>query len=1372
MAKKCSFKNPCRPVGIGPSCWARVSVPKDSRDGSGSDSTSPSRLASNGESVTTLPDNVAGGFNAPCCDDCGDTGETGDGGTTPTTTTAPSLGMFDPLQDGFTTEDLEPDPGAESTNECIAKLRKKLAQDLQNCMCNCFNDADGTGYETDSGGGPYCWGKCMQMLEADFSLCYCREVICGGKQDVETEPNATKTPSPRYEEASYGPSISEINLSLSSYDRVIPLVYNRGIVEANVIWVGDTRVTNKCVGDVSEDPDTGQLIVRSTRIQQTFVDLALGLCEGEIAGVSRIWIDDKLIFNNTLDTDDNGIVDPTSTVTVVENIGVYNRSVEEVDKFDRTLLELRTYPGSEDQTPDPTLDHGIAYRGLAYIVFKNFELTSFNGDVPEIRVEVVKAAELAEPRITSELPTDGALDGNAGDFLYVDRVSRRIYIGSDTTNPGLNSNGVRALDYDTLEVVDEITGEPGEDLDYRTFALSKNGDTMIMQTGDTTPSRPVAVITTDLGLIRDVYGSHTADVEHTPTNIADTSASRASRFMTARESTGVFAEYYVAVNDNDLAFLRFSDAFSPPVRKYVGNGLDSTGAIQQLVMLTRNTSEATEQTFELIRSFDFYLVTTPQLTQSEITISRGIAYQTTDEGDAFDPDQTMVNYVIPATVWGGEISNVECRQVIADERYQSLYLFIAIGSDGNGAIIRWSALDEEVKWITECPAIPVGNVIAVSPESSKYYYWIDAQNDIYRLNKRTGTVLFIESLPDGMEIDGAQYYDAAQNAITFNDANGEVSRYYIGRIFSGRTPLRDILYDLLKRAGYADHQINVSEVTAYVDGYVIDTDVTLRSVLEQLGIIYDVTMRQRDNQIYATQNGDDSGAVVLDTGDIKETDYAKTVHVDGSEYSSVRVTYYDTDLYGGTNIQVVSSGTEGRGDEITVEYPFTGTAEFAASLAERILYDATINDEEMVIRVGPKNLFLSPGDYVIVSVRGLSPVTYFVKSTTVGADKATDLELVRRDTTATLLSPGVAAAVPGNVTNAPLADDFAVVSQRRPLALATNAIIPAHAQTGYSSTTSLYGGVIYTGDAEFEETQLYLRTATGATASVGAVTEPVKWGTVVTPPLPNSAVYATDRASQLVIEFAMTGVEAFFDAGSSLFDGYGRNTLYVNGELIQFRNWSVAPDGRTITFTNLMRGRHGTEQYVDTQEAGGLAVLYTPGSLILISTQLNDPVSDYLAVAVRTGLPASEEFAEQGVVVDHDFLKFYGPGNIHRSFLVTGDIVLTFNRRNRTPYGDELENTIPEEIPNLTYATYVLSAPYDEELFLNDVSDIPGSSYIRRVDTGSFTYTNAQQIDDGFDRSVDTLHVVVFQTPDAGDNIYPIARGHPAYRAITPSMKF
>lgn len=91
------------------------------------------------------------------------------------------------------------------------------------------------------------------------------------------------------------------------------------------------------------------------------VSLAIALCEGEILRVGRIWAD-----GNEISAQD---------------------------------LNLRVYSGSEVQLPDPLVEaiegsgRAPAYRGLAYVVIEDLELSTYGNRVPQFSFEVVRAAQ-------------------------------------------------------------------------------------------------------------------------------------------------------------------------------------------------------------------------------------------------------------------------------------------------------------------------------------------------------------------------------------------------------------------------------------------------------------------------------------------------------------------------------------------------------------------------------------------------------------------------------------------------------------------------------------------------------------------------------------------------------------------------------------------------------------------------------------------------------------------------------------------------------------------------------------------------------------------------------------------------------------------
>lgn len=116
----------------------------------------------------------------------------------------------------------------------------------------------------------------------------------------------------------------------------------------------------------------------TTRSYSYSVSLAIALCEGEISRIGRIWADGN-----------------------------------EIAKRD---LNLRVYTGREDQLPDPKMEavEGVgqvpAYRGVAYVVIEDLDLSRFGNRVPQFSFEVMRtgAGDLADHlRAVAMIPGTG-----------------------------------------------------------------------------------------------------------------------------------------------------------------------------------------------------------------------------------------------------------------------------------------------------------------------------------------------------------------------------------------------------------------------------------------------------------------------------------------------------------------------------------------------------------------------------------------------------------------------------------------------------------------------------------------------------------------------------------------------------------------------------------------------------------------------------------------------------------------------------------------------------------------------------------------------------------------------------------------------------
>ena len=149
--------------------------------------------------------------------------------------------------------------------------------------------------------------------------------------------------------------IDRLRLTGASEGAAIGQVWGRMRVGGQIIWATEftETVRRRRTGKGAPKPKVNEYSYS--------VSLAIGLCEGEILRVGRIWAD-----GNEISASD---------------------------------LNMRVYSGSEDQLPDPLIEavegfgKAPAYRGLAYVVIEDLELAAYGNRVPQFSFEVVRAAQ-------------------------------------------------------------------------------------------------------------------------------------------------------------------------------------------------------------------------------------------------------------------------------------------------------------------------------------------------------------------------------------------------------------------------------------------------------------------------------------------------------------------------------------------------------------------------------------------------------------------------------------------------------------------------------------------------------------------------------------------------------------------------------------------------------------------------------------------------------------------------------------------------------------------------------------------------------------------------------------------------------------------
>jgi len=184
-----------------------------------------------------------------------------------------------------------------------------------------------------------------------------------------------------------GPRLGDLSVQSSSYGAHIPKIYGAYRAAGNIIDSTDIKETKHTEKSGGKGGGAG----KSEQTTYTYsVDCAVGICEGEIDSIRKIWADGKLIYD----------VDVTNVVGDGGGGGIFASAISSLSQklfvssgFTRAFI---VYTGTETQTPDPLFESLAggdgeypAYRGLAYVVFQSFQLADFGNRIPNFTFEVL-----------------------------------------------------------------------------------------------------------------------------------------------------------------------------------------------------------------------------------------------------------------------------------------------------------------------------------------------------------------------------------------------------------------------------------------------------------------------------------------------------------------------------------------------------------------------------------------------------------------------------------------------------------------------------------------------------------------------------------------------------------------------------------------------------------------------------------------------------------------------------------------------------------------------------------------------------------------------------------------------------------------------
>jgi hypothetical protein len=160
--------------------------------------------------------------------------------------------------------------------------------------------------------------------------------------------------------------VERFRLMGASEGAAIAQIWGRTRIAGQVIWATQFQERTSTSGGGKGSPSP------SVTSYSYSVSLAMALCEGEITRVGRIWAD--------------GL------------------------EIEPALLNLRVYPGSQSQLPDPKIEAvegpncAPSYRGIGYVVIEDLDLSRFGNRVPQFSFEVLRRAQGDAAEVELDLP--------------------------------------------------------------------------------------------------------------------------------------------------------------------------------------------------------------------------------------------------------------------------------------------------------------------------------------------------------------------------------------------------------------------------------------------------------------------------------------------------------------------------------------------------------------------------------------------------------------------------------------------------------------------------------------------------------------------------------------------------------------------------------------------------------------------------------------------------------------------------------------------------------------------------------------------------------------------------------------------------------
>ncbi len=1159
-----------------------------------------------------------------------------------------------------------------------------------------------------------------------------------------------------------GPRLADLGVQTSTYGNMIPIVYGTVRIGGNIIWsrpIKELATTTTTSSSAGGGKGGGGKVTQSSTTYSYSITLAVGICEGPVDEVLRIWADAM--------------------------------------QLDLSQYTMRIYRGDEDQMPDSLIQsfdgasNTPAYRGLAYVIFEDFPLEDFGNRIPNFTFEVQKKAQYHDfdGELLEETIKGITIIPGAGEFVYDTQQEYKVpggdfgagwqqqgeQVSINMHNPNGIANAMLSLDQlertcPNVEWVSVVVSWFGDSLDagdciiqpgveYQTGAIT-SPDTWQVGSYTRSTARQITLVSgspqyggtpDDSSLLRYLeelknrgynimfYPMVFMDVEGKPWRGDITgSASEVADLFTRTDGYNHFIMHYANLVDGKVdAFVIGSEL------KGLTKVTDTPGsypAVDELVDLAADVKTVLGSSVKVTYAADWseyhhtdggWYNLDPLWASPDIDVI-GI--------DAYFPlsDAPQSKYDIQAIMDGwmegegydfyySDPERTTQAPLSAPYAWKNIAWFWEnTHTNPDASVTDWVPESKPI-WFTEYGFPSVDGAtnqpnVFFDPNSvsSALPYYSKGRVDFRA--QRTG-LMATEMQWQGSDMvermfiwtwDARPYpYWPDLTSVWSDGAAWKTGHWVQGKL--GISSLAAIVMDLCKRSGLTESDVNVSQITDQVEGYVINRQLSIRDAIEILRQGYFFDAVESDNILRFVGRGGVANVtipedVLMPDGSDNSNHFRISRMQEVELPKRVNVVYINR-LYNYQNATQYSQREMTDSKHImTIDMPIVFADQVAKTVADVTLFTEWVSRTQYEFDLPTEYFDIDPADVLNVTVSGVTHRMRVVSARMMGYGHLR-VNAVADDisTYDFYTSPGQGATQTTGNTAIP-ATDMEILD------------LPAFPGNDMDKGMLRYAGVGVS--AGWNGAGIYRSDDGGGSYNrVADIISPAVIGTAQNA-LASGTCHVVDETNALTVSLLGSGE---LQSVTELAMLNGANAAVLGSEIIQFQTATLIEPGK-YTLSNLLRGRLGTEWAVGTHAISERFVL-------LDGNMVSQPVASSLIGLSRSYKPVSfgntlaaavaEDFTYSGVA-----LKPYAP--VHVTGVRDGSGNLSISWVRRTRLGGHWQDNI--------------DAPLSEAIEVYEVDIMNAGNVMRTisVSTASASYSAASQTTD-FGSPQASLTVRVYQ---------------------------